>query len=160
MYDYKIDNMNKKSLYHDLYNACEAITQGEEDAIANMANVSALLWQYLPHLNWAGFYRIKNDALILGPFQGKAACIHIPLHKGVCGKAASSGEIQCVDDVHQFEGHIACDADSQSELVAPVKNPIGKVIAVIDLDSPIIGRFDDDDIDGISRIANMLADRI
>lgn len=160
MYDYKIDNKDKKSLYNDLFNACDAITHGEKDAIANMANISSLLWQYLPDLNWAGFYRMKNGALILGPFQGKAACIHIPLDKGVCGMAASSGAIQCIDDVHQFEGHIACDAASVSELVAPIKNDIGAVIAVIDLDSPTASRFDSEDVNGISRIANMLASRI
>lgn len=160
MFNYKIDNTDKKSLYSDLYNACEAITHDEEDAVANMANISSLLWQYLPDLNWAGFYRMKNGALILGPFHGKAACIHIPLDKGVCGKAASTGEVQCIDDVHQFAGHIACDADSVSELVAPVKNETGEIIAVIDLDSPIAGRFDNDDVAGILRIANMLGSRI
>lgn len=160
MYEYNIDTNNKKSLYDDLYNACDAITQDEPDAVANMANVSALLWQYLPQLNWAGFYRMVDGALLLGPFQGKAACIRIPLDKGVCGAAASSGEIQCIEDVHQFDGHIACDADSVSELVAPVKSSSGAVIAVIDLDSPTKARFDPQDIDGISRIAKMLGSRL
>lgn len=160
MYDYKIDDADKKSLYADLYNACEAITHDEDDSVANMSNVAALLWQYIPSLNWAGFYRMKNGALILGPFQGKAACIHIPLDKGVCGKAASSGDIQCIEDVHQFPGHIACDADSISELVAPVKNQRGEIIAVIDLDSPLARRFDDDDVQGIAKIADMIGSRI
>lgn len=160
MFEYEIDTADKAALYKDLQSACDAITQGEEDAIANMANVAALLWQYIPDLNWAGFYRMKNDALILGPFQGKAACIHIPLDKGVCGKAASSGEIQCIKNVHDFEGHIACDADSASELVAPVIDSNGTIIAVIDLDSPTPNRFDEDDVEGIARIAQSLSDRI
>lgn len=160
MFEYEIDTADKAALYKDLHSACVAITQGEEDAIANMANVAALMWQYIPDLNWAGFYRMKNDALILGPFQGKAACIHIPLDKGVCGKAASSGEIQCIKNVHDFEGHIACDAESVSELVAPVIDSYGTVIAVIDLDSPIANRFDEDDVEGIARIAQSLSDRI
>ncbi len=160
MYNYKIDTADKASLYKDLYTACEAITMGEDDAIANMANVAALLWQYIPDLNWAGFYRMKNNALILGPFQGKAACIHIPLDRGVCGKAASSGEIQCIKNVHEFEGHIACDAESVAELVAPIFNGEGKITAVIDLDSPIANRFDDQDVEGISHIAALLSERI
>ncbi len=160
MFNYDINTADKSSLYADLYTACEAITAGEEDAIANMANVAALLWQYIPDLNWAGFYRMKNDALILGPFQGKAACIHIPLDKGVCGKAASTGEIQCIKNVHDFEGHIACDADSVSELVAPISDNDGNIIAVIDLDSPTANRFDEQDVEGISRIAKLLSDRI
>ncbi len=160
MFDYKIDTTDKAALYRDLYAACEAITMGEDDAIANMANIAALLWQYMPDLNWAGFYRMKNDALILGPFQGKAACIHIPLNKGVCGKAASSGEIQCINNVHEFEGHIACDAQSVSELVAPISDSQGNIIAVIDLDSPSANRFDTQDVEGIAQIAKLLRHRI
>lgn len=160
MFEYEIDTSDKISLYKDLYTACDAITQNENDAIANMANVAALLWQYIPNLNWAGFYRMKNNALILGPFQGKAACIHIPLDKGVCGKAASSREIQCIKNVHDFEGHIACDAESVSELVAPIIDSDDNIIAVIDLDSPIANRFNENDVEGISTIANLLSDRI
>lgn len=160
MFNYDINTSDKISLYKDLYSACEAITSGEEDAIANMANVAALLWQYIPDLNWAGFYRMKNGALILGPFQGKTACIHIPLDKGVCGKAASSGKIQCIKNVHEFEGHIACDAESVAELVAPIFNNKGHVIAVIDLDSPTANRFDEQDVEGISQIAALLSDKI
>lgn len=160
MFNYDVNTTDKTSLYKDLYTACDAITTGEEDAIANMANIASLLWQYIPDLNWAGFYRMKNGALILGPFQGKAACIHIPLNKGVCGKAASSGEIQCVKNVHDFEGHIACDADSVSELVAPISDNDGEIIAVIDLDSPTANRFDEQDVEGIARIAKLLSTRI
>ena len=150
---------SKADLYTDLVKAADALTLGEQDGIANMANVAALLAQYLPDLNWSGFYRMIEGELVLGPFQGKAACIRIPLNKGVCGAAASTGEVQCVDDVHAFPGHIACDADSRSELVAPVLRD-GKVIAVIDLDSPSPARFDADDIAGMKALATLLADRI
>ena len=150
---------SKADLYADLVKAAGALTSGEQDGIANMANVAALLAQYLPDLNWSGFYRMIEGELVLGPFQGKAACIRIPLNKGVCGAAASTGEVQCVDDVHAFPGHIACDADSRSELVAPVLRD-GKVIAVIDLDSPSPARFDAEDIAGMKALATLLADRI
>ena len=160
MYAFTADpNMPKPALYRDLLNAADALSAGEPDAVANMANISALLWQYLPDLNWAGFYRMLDGELVLGPFQGKAACIRIPLDKGVCGAAARTGQVQCVEDVHAFPGHIACDADSRSELVAPVLRN-GKVIAVIDLDSPIPVRFDTEDIAGISALAELLSNRI
>jgi L-methionine (R)-S-oxide reductase len=160
MYAFAIDPQTPKpELYADLLKAADALTADETDSIANMANVAALLWQYLPDLNWSGFYRIVGDELVLGPFQGKAACIRIPLDKGVCGAAARTGQVQCVDDVHAFPGHIACDADSRSELVAPVFRQ-GSVIAVIDLDSPIPERFDSDDVAGITALAKLLGNRI
>jgi L-methionine (R)-S-oxide reductase len=165
MYAIEIDTAAPKAeIYSGLIDAISAITDGETDAIANMANVAALIWQFLPDLNWAGFYRMGNDAynqpeLVLGPFQGKVACIRIPLSRGVCGAAASSGNVQCVDDVHAFPGHIACDADSRSELVAPVIRE-GAVIALIDLDSPLPSRFDETDIAGITQIAALLSARI
>ena len=124
-----------------------------------MANVAALLWEYLPDVNWTGFYRMVDGELVLGPFQGKAACIRIALGDGVCGTAAASGNTQLVADVHAFPGHIACDANSASELVVPIKRN-GDVIAVIDLDSPSLMRFDADDAAGIEALAEMLADRI
>ena len=151
--------MSKAELYSDLHKAAEAIMAGESDAVANMANVAALIWQYLPDLNWAGFYRMIDGELVLGPFQGKAACIRIPLNTGVCGAAARTGQVQCVADVHAFPGHIACDADSRSELVAPILRD-GKVIAVIDLDSPTLARFDADDEAGIGKLAMLLANHI
>ena len=117
-----------------------------------MANVAALLWQFVPQLNWAGFYRMVDDELVLGPFQGKAACIRIPLGQGVCGAAAQSRETQLVEDVHAFPGHIACDGASQSELVVPVLRD-GQLIAVIDLDSPELARFDAEDAQGIEALA-------
>ena len=160
MYSFDIDPAApKKALYSELLKAADALTDGEPDGIANMANVASLLWQFLPDLNWAGFYRMVDGELVLGPFQGKAACIRIPLGKGVCGAAASSGETQLVADVHAFPGHIACDADSRSELVVPVTRD-GKVVAVIDLDSPLPSRFDQDDAAGIEALAAMLCNRL
>jgi L-methionine (R)-S-oxide reductase len=149
----------KTALHSELLQAADALTAGEPDGIANMANISALLWQFLPDLNWAGFYRMVGDELVLGPFQGKAACIRIPLNKGVCGAAARTATSQRVDDVHAFPGHIACDADSRSELVVPVIRD-GTVVAVIDLDSPRPARFDADDQLGIEKLAALLATRI
>jgi GAF domain-containing protein len=149
----------KSELYANLLSAADALTGGESDGIANMANISALLWQFLPDLNWAGFYRMVDDELVLGPFQGKAACIRIPLDKGVCGAAAREAKTQRVDDVHAFPGHIACDADSRSELVVPVLRG-SAVIAVIDLDSPRPTRFDEEDAQGVEALARLLADRI
>jgi L-methionine (R)-S-oxide reductase len=160
MYAFAIDPQTPKAeLYAELLKAADALTAGESDGIANMANVAALVWQYLPDLNWSGFYRMIDGELVLGPFQGKAACIRIPLDKGVCGTAARTGQVQCVEDVHAFPGHIACDADSRSELVAPIYRD-GKVIAVIDLDSPIPSRFDGDDVAGISALSQLLGNRI
>jgi GAF domain-containing protein len=160
MYEFAIDTAAPKAeLYRELIRSADALTADEPDAIANMANVAALLWEYLPDVNWTGFYRMVGGELVLGPFQGKAACIRITLGEGVCGTAAASGETQLVGDVHAFPGHIACDANSASELVVPVKRD-GKVIAVIDLDSPSLARFDADDAAGIEALAEILSDRI
>ena len=159
MYAFDIAAGSKPDLYRDLLAACDAVTAGESDAIANMANVASLLWQYLPDLNWAGFYRNVGDELVLGPFQGKAACIRIPFGKGVCGAAAATRETQLIADVHAFPGHIACDAASRSELVVPIVSG-DRVVAVIDLDSPEPSRFDEEDAAGIEQIARMLTDRV
>ncbi|MDR6125592.1 L-methionine (R)-S-oxide reductase [Sphingomonas sp. SORGH_AS802] len=159
MYQFDISSGSKADLYHDLHAALDALTAGEADAVANMANASALLWQYLPDLNWAGFYRMVAGELVLGPFQGKAACIRIPLGKGVCGTAAASGETQVVADVHAFPGHIACDAASRSELVVPILRD-GAVLGVIDLDSPEPGRFDAEDAAGCEALAALLSTRL
>ena len=159
MYAFDIAAGSKPDLYRDLLAACDAITADEPDAVANMANVASLLWQYLPDLNWAGFYRNVDDELVLGPFQGKAACIRIPFGKGVCGAAAASRETQLVADVHAFPGHIACDAASRSELVVPIVAG-DHVVAVIDLDSPSPSRFDGEDAAGIEQIARLLMDRV
>ncbi|MCX9146864.1 GAF domain-containing protein [Erythrobacter sp. WG] len=152
-------------LYRDLLAAADALTAGEPDAVANMANVAALLWEFLPDLNWAGFYRVGPakaggaEELVLGPFVGRPACIRIPFGTGVCGTAAQSRATQLVADVHAFPGHIACDAASASELVVPVLRD-GAVIAVIDLDSPTPARFTAEDAAGIEALATMLAARI
>ena len=160
MYTFDIDtNAPKSEVYAEMVRSADAMTSGEPDAVANMANIAALLWAFLPDVNWTGFYRVVDGELVLGPFQGKAACIRIPFGKGVCGTAAQSGETQLVEDVHAFPGHIACDANSASELVVPVKRN-GTVIAVIDLDSPTLNCFDAEDAQGVELLARMIADRI
>jgi GAF domain-containing protein len=156
MYDFKIAADDKATLYRDLAAALEALVAGEPDAIANMANASALIFETLPGLNWAGFYRNVGGELVLGPFQGRAACIRIPFGKGVCGAAASTLAVQRVDDVHAFPGHIACDAASASELVVPIVRD-GKLLAVLDLDSPDKARFDAEDEAGCVRLGEILA---
>ena len=160
MYDFTATaDLPKPELYRELASAAAALTDGEPDAVANMANVAALIWQFVPRLNWAGFYRVQGAELVLGPFVGKPACIRIPFGQGVCGAAAASGETQLVAEVHAFPGHIACDADSRSELVVPVLRE-GAVIAVIDLDSPEPDRFDAEDARGIEALAALIAQRI
>ncbi len=160
MYDFAPDaDLAKPELYRQLVDAAAALTDGERDAVANMANVAALLWEFLPQINWAGFYRLIDGELVLGPFAGRPACIRIALGTGVCGTAAATGATQLVDDVHAFPGHIACDAASRSELVVPVLRA-GTVIAVIDLDSPEPARFDTEDAAGIEALAAVLSERI
>lgn len=157
MYDFTADPARPKAeTYADLVEAARALIAGEPDAVANMANVAALIWQFLPDLNWAGFYRTVDGGLVLGPFIGKPACIRIPLGQGVCGTAAAAGATQLVPDVHAFPGHIACDAASRSELVVPVLRD-GTVIAVIDCDSPLPARFDADDARGLEALAAAIA---
>jgi L-methionine (R)-S-oxide reductase len=159
MYDFKIQAAEKAALWRQLTAAADALTAGEPDTVANMANVAALLWESLPELNWAGFYRNVGGELVLGPFQGRAACIRIPFGKGVCGVAAATLEPQCVHDVNAFPGHIACDSASASELVVPLVHD-GRLIGVIDLDSPRVGRFDGEDVAGCLELARMLAPRL
>ena len=156
MYDFKIAAADKATLYHDLAAALEALVAGEPDGIANMANAAALIYETLPGLNWAGFYRNVGGELVLGPFQGRAACIRIPFGKGVCGAAAATLQVQRVDDVHAFPGHIACDAASASELVVPIVRD-GVLLAVLDLDSPTVARFDAEDEAGCVRLGEILA---
>ena len=160
MYEFRIEAAEKPDLYRQLIAAADALTEGEPDPIANMANVAALLWESLPDLNWAGFYRNVGGELVLGPFQGRAACIRIPFGKGVCGAAAATLEPQCVADVNAFPGHIACDAASASELVVPVVGADGELIAVIDLDSPSLARFDNEDVAGCLELARRLSGRL
>jgi len=159
MYEFTVDTSAKVALYRDLLSAMDALTADERDPVANMANAAALIWQYLPDLNWAGFYRLVDGELVLGPFQGKPACIRIALGAGVCGTAAAMRETQLVEDVHVFPGHIACDADSRSELVVPLKRG-DSVIGVLDLDSPLPARFDDADRQGCEALAALIAGRI
>jgi len=147
---------DKATLYDDLVLAAGAVTEGEPDTVANMANVAALIWQFLPDLNWAGFYRMVGDELVLGPFQGKPACIRIPLGRGVCGAAAQMRETQLVEDVHAFPGHIACDDASASEIVVPILHD-GRLIGVLDLDSPRPARFDQQDRIGLERLIARIA---
>jgi L-methionine (R)-S-oxide reductase len=159
MYAFDVSAGSREELYRDVHAALDALTADEPDAIANMANAAALLWQYLPDLNWAGFYRLVGDELVLGPFQGKPACIRIALGRGVCGVAAATRATQIVADVHAFPGHIACDAASRSELVVPIV--IGdRLIGVLDLDSPSAGRFDAVDAAACEKLVALLAPRI
>ena len=159
MYDFRIEASDKPQLYRELIDAADALTAGEPDGIANMANVAALLWEALPDLNWAGFYRNVGGELVLGPFQGRPACIRIPFGKGVCGAAAASLEPQCVADVNAFPGHIACDSASRSELVVPIVRD-GRLVGVLDLDSPRPGRFDEADVAGCVDLVQRLSGRL
>jgi L-methionine (R)-S-oxide reductase len=159
MFDFRIEAADKSEMYRQLCAAADALTDGEPDAIANMANISALLWESLPDLNWAGFYRNVGGELVLGPFQGRAACIRIPFGKGVCGTAAATLEPQCVEDVNAFPGHIACDSASASELVIPIFHE-GELVGVLDLDSPRRGRFNAEDVEGCIKLARIIAPRV
>ena len=156
MYDFKIAAADRGTMYRDLASALEGLVAGETDAIANMANAAALIWETLPDLNWAGFYRNVGGELVLGPFQGRAACIRIPFGIGVCGVAAETRQVQRVEDVHAFPGHIACDSASNSEIVVPIIRD-GELLGVLDLDSPKHARFDDEDEAGCVKLGEILA---
>ena len=151
--------MVTSDLYQQLIQQTKALIEREPDIIANMANISALLFDALEQVNWVGFYRVQKNELVLGPFQGKVACIRIPLGVGVCGVAAKSGKIQRIADVHQFDGHIACDAASNAEIVIPVRCN-GEVVAVLDIDSIAFQRFDEDDQQGLVAIVNLLEENL
>ncbi len=150
---------DKPALYADILSALDGLTADEPDAIANMANIAAVLWEYLPDINWAGFYRLIEGELVLGPFQGKAACIRIAMGAGVCGAAAATRKTEIVDDVEAFPGHIPCDAVSASELVVPIIVD-GALIGVLDIDSPTTGRFDTDDAAGVEALVALVGPRI
>ena len=156
MYDFKIEAADKPTLYKDLTLALKGLIGDETDAIANMANAAGLIWESLPELNWAGFYRNVGGELVLGPFQGRPACIRIPFGTGVCGVAAETREVQRVEDVHAFPGHIACDSASNSEIVLPLVRD-GELLGVLDLDSPKHGRFDEEDEAGLRKVAEILS---
>jgi len=159
MYDFKIQAGDTATLYRDLASALEGLVSGETDGVANMANAAALIWESLPDINWVGFYRNVGGELVLGPFQGRPACIRIPFGQGVCGAAAATREVQLVEDVNAFPGHIACDSASASEIVVPIIRD-GELIAVLDVDSPEKARFNEDDRAGCVRLAEILAKAI
>lgn len=146
---------SKPEQYAQLAEQARGLVHGEHDRIANAANLAALMFNSLPDLNWVGFYFFDGNELVVGPFQGLPACVRIPLGKGVCGVAAASRETQRVEDVDAFPGHIACDAASRSELVVPLVDNDGGLIGVLDLDSPLRGRFDADDQAGLEAIARI-----
>jgi GAF domain-containing protein len=145
---------NKRDFYASLAQQLTGLLEGERDMIANAANMSALIYQFLPDLNWAGFYFMRGGELVLGPFQGKTACVRIAVGRGVCGTAVERRESIVVPDVHAFPGHIACDSASRSELVVPLIND-GRVLGVLDLDSPSPNRFDDEDRQGCERLVQI-----
>ncbi|HEU4958493.1 MAG TPA: GAF domain-containing protein [Sphingomicrobium sp.] len=159
MYDFKIEAADKATLYADLASALEGLVAGEPDGIANMANAAGLIWETLPDINWVGFYRNINDELVLGPFQGRPACIRIPFGTGVCGVAAQTREVQLVEDVHAFPSHIACDSASKSEIVVPLIRD-GELLGVLDIDSPKHARFDAEDEAGVVRLAEIMTKAI
>jgi len=150
----KPDTNHKSKLYANLVVQLRSLLKGEHDFIANAANFSALLFNSLPNVNWAGFYFLQEDELVLGPFQGNPACVRIPMGKGVCGVAAQQCETIIVPNVHEFPGHIACDVASNAEIVVPLFDG-ERLLGVLDLDSPTIGRFDDQDAEGLNELVTV-----
>lgn len=146
---------NKKEMYEIMNAQLESLMEGEDDKISNLSNASALLMSTLKEINWAGFYLMKNGRLQLGPFQGKVACLRIPVGRGVCGTAVAEDKTQRIDDVHQFPGHIACDSASNSEIVVPLHNN-GEIVGVLDIDSPVFERFTREDQKGLEEFAKIL----
>jgi GAF domain-containing protein len=158
-YDFRIEAADKPVMYRDLASALEGLIAGETDAVANMANAAALIWETLPDVNWVGFYRNIGGELVVGPFQGRPACIRIKFGEGVCGVAAETRQVQRVEDVHAFPGHIACDSASNSEIVVPLIRD-GELIGVLDIDSPKTGRFTEEDEAGCVRLGEILSKAI
>ncbi len=150
---------SKPEQYAQLLAQARALVHGETDRIANAANLSALVYHALPQLNWVGFYFYDGTELVVGPFQGLPACVRIPLHKGVCGAAASTRQTQRIEDVDAFPGHIACDSASRSELVVPLVRD-GELVGVFDVDSPVLARFDGDDQLGLEAIAQVFVEAL
>jgi L-methionine (R)-S-oxide reductase len=151
----QLESNSKAELYSHLQSQLRSLLEGERDFTANAANFSSVLYHSIPNVNWAGFYLLKGGELVLGPFQGMPACVRIEIGKGVCGTAADLKQTIVVENVHEFPGHIACDSASNSEIVVPlIKN--GRLVGVLDLDSPLIGRFDDDDAKGLNELAEIL----
>lgn len=151
----RIQTKEKESFYEELNTYLRGLLDGESDWLAGISNASSLLFMMLEDINWAGFYLYKNDGLILGPFQGKPACVRIKMGRGVCGTAAETRDIQVVEDVNLFPGHIACDSASQSEIVIPIIKE-DRLVGVMDIDSPIKGRFNEQDAKGLSDFVNIL----
>jgi len=154
-YDAGAKPAGKAELYRQLRERIDLLLEGETDWLANLGNAAAEIFAWLPDLNWAGWYLLRGEQLVLGPFQGRPACVRIPLGRGVCGTAAASGESQVVPDVNAFPGHITCDIRSRSEIVVPVK-VAGKVVAVLDLDSSQPGNFDEEDRAGLEELVSAL----
>jgi len=150
----KLETLAKPELYAELQSQLRALLEGERDFIANAANFASLLYHSLPDVNWVGFYLLKGDELVLGPFQGKPACVRIAIGKGVCGVAAEQRQTILVDNVHEFPGHIACDSASNSEIVVPLVVD-GQLTGVLDLDSPSLARFSDDDASGLNELTSI-----
>lgn len=155
----KQESTSKSELYAVLHSQLESLLEGERDLIANAANLSALLYHSLSDVNWAGFYFLKDGELVLGPFQGKPACVRIMIGAGVCGTAARERQTVIVDNVHDFPGHIACDSASNSEIVVPIVKD-DRLIGVLDLDSPSIARFDDEDAAGLNALVEIFVNSI
>jgi L-methionine (R)-S-oxide reductase len=150
----------KREFYAELEQQARALLAGEPNRVANAANFSALLFHAMPQLNWAGFYFLVDGELVVGPFQGKPACVRIALGRGVCGTAAQTRQTQLVPDVHAFADHIACDAASQSEIVIPLVTSSGELIGVLDLDSPVLARFDEEDRAGLEAVAKVFIEAL
>ncbi len=155
----KAEAVSKAELYANLQSQLFSLLEGERDFIANAANVSSLLYHSLPDLNWAGFYLLKEGELVLGPFQGKPACVRIAMGKGVCGRAAQRRQTLLVENVHEFPGHIACDSESSSEIVVPLIRD-QQLIGVLDLDSPLFGRFDEEDAEGLNDLVSLFMESL
>ena len=156
MYDFKIAAVDTATMYRDLASALQGLVAGEPDAIANMANAAALIYETLPDVNWVGFYRNIGDELVLGPFQGRPACIRMTFDQGVCGAAAKTERVQRVEDVNAFPSHIACDAASASEIVVPLIRD-GELLGVLDIDSPTRARFTQEDEAGVVKLGAILS---
>lgn len=150
------DYSDRPRFYEELEAQARALVAGEPDRIANAANIAALIFNALPRINWAGYYFLQGDELVLGPFQGKPACVRIPVGRGVCGAAVAEARSQLVPDVHAFSGHIACDVASRAEVVVPLTDSRGEIFGVLDIDSPEPDRFDAVDLAGLERIARIL----
>ncbi|MCY1573393.1 GAF domain-containing protein [Staphylococcus pettenkoferi] len=145
--------------YRALHQQLKGLLDGEHDLIAFLSNASALINDHLDNVNWVGFYLVKNEELLLGPFQGHPACVHIPIGKGVCGTAVSEGAVQRVDDVNAFPGHIACDPKSQSEIVVPIRRGVS-IIGVLDIDAPVTHRFTETDAQGLKDVVTIIEDHL